>query len=312
MESQNQESVEIKNTGEVLLNNPDIISFIIRRHSNRTGGVINSKGLQNAKVVAGNWAQKVKDIPNAEVAFYESPSYMVTESGKRPVRASITASLYEQAYTGTLAPARKGENGEPLPGIRTRDSRLGDLFEAGQNSDPFPAFFQAIGREYGGMTPNFWHAYITDSLPPYIQAAAQACHGWDSLRLAENMTDFLDEREKELRQKSLIPSPHKEVVLPITHGETMDAFLYHTSGFLKQKQTTERQPQEDWNLSPEDLEARSIQFLSYNQGFDAHIDGQRKMTLEFADGEKVRFNLDDFKGYLSQQRIIKNSANSHV
>jgi hypothetical protein len=314
---------------EELWQNPDVVTVSLRRHSEYDKGTENPemrgslarKGIEMAKESASEWAQHLPE--GSQVAIYESPSYMpVTrvrtdaETGEtvksqiEPARARTTASLYETAVFGDRTDwdldQMRGDDGKSKPTRRVPDERLGDILGSATNGPKIGEFYAKLREtEYGGkLTPAFWADYIHDKLAPELAEAIVATDGGaDSLKLAQNLTDFLADSARPKNNDNQETTNQKRVELAVSHGETIGSFTHYLADYLGR---------EGANDNVEAF-ARLTAEVDFNQGVDAHIAGN-KMTVvaakpnEADDGVDEAFvavDLDDFRSYLGQLRAAK-------
>ena len=314
--------------------NKESKSFSFRRHSEWGYGTEEYKGFdlgfltkeghKMADERAISWGNKMKvlnDKVKGEVEFsiQQSPSFIPSfnpeyfEDGTenpeydarfpkeiKPKRAEMTGFNYEERIFGGLAPNRT----EPMlksEQLRTnsRSKRLGDFMEnvACEDESQLGRLIGEFHQLKGELYPDseeFWIAFIKNELPDKLLNALKACNGSTSLDLTKNMIDFIaDKKEKTAENK-------KEVILAVTHGETMDSFLHFLGKFLEEKNGIE-----DHGLD-------EILF-DYNEGFDAHIDLDDNLIISF-DVEKVedekeslnvktiKVKLNEFKDYINNQK----------
>ena len=314
--------------------NKEIKSFSFRRHSEWGYGTEEYKGLdlgfltkegyKMADERAVSWGNKMKVLNeklNGEVEFsiQQSPSFIPSfnpehlEDGTenpeydarfpkeiKPKRAEMTGFSYEERIFGGLAPSKT----EPIlesKQLRTnsRSKRLGDFMENVSCKDEsqlgrlIGEFHQLKGELYPDPE-EFWIAFIKNELPSELLDALKACNGSTSLDLTRNMIDFIsDKKEKTTEEK-------KEIILAVTHGETMDSFLHFLGKFLEEKKDMK-------NHGLDEI------LFDYNEGFDAHIDFDENLVVSF-DVEKVedekeslsvktiKVKLNEFEDYINNQK----------
>lgn len=278
--------------------NSEFTTIAFRRHGrwgNETDGVpagaLTAQGMENTKEYAAALERRIPE--EAHVAFYESPSYIPanlrtsdeTTKAISPQRARITTSIYEQAITGRLAPARE-ENGEivrdytgnPVSSVRHESAALGDLFEA-TNEDRaafIPDFFALKEKLYPENDTLFWNDFVQNRLPEELQACLEKAGGLNALDLAGNVSYFI---EQIVAQDTV---HKKNVALAISHGETMDSFLQQIRDFLDaQEKNGVEQVASD---------------LDFDTGFVIHA-GQETFWLEIG-GKCIPIDWPAFKAYL--------------
>jgi hypothetical protein len=207
-----------------------------------------------------------------------------------PSRARQTASIYEQEVFGNLASAEEYKNsmgGDPLRPIqskrRKRAYELGDFMEyvPVDKIQFIPEFFRIRNEVYGSNMEKFWQDYTREELDPRVQAALEKCGASSSKELAIHLADFLAELAE--TTESIDVHNNKKVDLCLTHGETMDSFLYFTSQYI----TNIRGPEAG-------LPLEEISF-GYNQGFNVHL-RDRQLFIELGD---VVYPVDDLKKFIS-------------
>ena len=278
---------------EALWEKEDIVTLSLRRHSKYDTergsprvGSLTKEGIEEARQKAKAWHERVPK--GAEVEIYESPSFMV--AGERalpephkvkPRRATITASTYEKEVFGRLAPA-KMEKGLLQSVRRKRSYLLGDFVESAKKTELIPNFFKARGKAYGSNDEKFWGDFVEGKLDPQVQEALTAFGGSSPLDLAKNMADFIAGVSGAKKEKSEV----KQIALAVTHGETMESFLFHLEKFLKEKQ----------GFPPE---AKRVA-IKHNEGFDAHIGLDGNLVVDTGEGKILQVNLDEFKDYLAK------------
>lgn len=303
LEQQHVGASEQLNNGELLervqqlWNDHSIHSFSLRRHSNyerdpSTGmrGALNREGIDDAREAASTWHSSVPE--NANTTIYQSPSYQVAKeltdetTGEtrevRPMRATITASLYEKELFGSQEVGR-----------RKTEQRLGDFFETATSGEGVAKFFKAVGEHYGKLTPQFWKDYTERKLPDEVREAMLDAGGQDSVDLAKNVTEWIEETA--VPKTAEQTDSHKEVGLAVTHGETIYSFLHHASHYLEQAGLTDA----------ETIAAFRDFDPSYNEGMDVHVAAD-EVTVVMANKHVVAFRLPEFKKYLES---IKDASN---
>jgi len=265
-------------------------SYTIRRHSDyeripESGmrGALNREGIDLARASAKEWVSK---LPNdATVSIYQSPSYQYAKTVSNPLsgetrdvlpaRATITASLYEKELYGNQKPGR-----------RMTERRLGDFFEEATSKEGVQNFFKSLGEHYGKLTPKFWKDYVQMKIHPEVNVALLDAGGHDSLQLANNVVDWLEESSSGDEEVE-----SKKIGLGLTHGETIHSFLHHLSHYLESSDIAD----------PETIEVFRNFDPHYNEGIDVHISDD-KITVVVADKHAVAFPLDDFKKHLSENK----------
>jgi hypothetical protein len=272
-----------------LWNDHNIHSFSLRRHSNyerdpSTGmrGALNREGIDDARTAASTWHASVPE--NANTTIFQSPSYQAAKeltdeaTGEtrevRPMRATITASLYEKELFGSQQVGR-----------RQTEPRLGDFFETATSGEGVSKFFKTIGEHYGKLTPQFWKDYTERNLPDEVRAAMLDAGGQDSVDLAKNVTEWIEETAAPTAAEQ--PDSHKEVGLAVTHGETIYSFLHHASHYLEQAGLTDA----------ETIAAFRDFDPNYNEGMDVHVAAD-EVTVVMANSHAAAFKLPEFKKYL--------------
>lgn len=283
---------------EALWRDKEVVSLSLRRHSrydtergSAKVGSLTIPGIEEAKRAAKNWSEKLSK--DAGVTIYESPSFLIAGEREKPVphklkprRATITASLYEKEIFGKLAPAKIDEKSGMLQSTRRKQADLlGDPMEritTREQGAKIPVFFKTRAEIYGKDMQRFWHDFSHGRLDPRVEEALKACGGSDSLDLAANLTEFISGAgKKESFDK-------KNVILGLTHGETMESFLYQLGEFLKTK-----------GRKAEGIDETSF---SYNEGFDIHLDGAGNLTVALPSGKNFEVNLSEFKKYIHDLR----------
>lgn len=286
---------------EKLWKNPKIRTVSFRRHSKYDSafdaplrGALSSEGIKLAREAAARWAEKAQGAGAEEIEIYESPSSMPMMQGKGesarqifPARARITASTYEQAIFGNLAPAHHNDRGEPQSNRRKREDLLGDLMETATDVKAIPAYFKARDKIYGKDVERFWHDYVNDHLEPSVQAALDACGASTSLDLTKHVTKFISgietaDGEDESRTKK------KKAVIAVTHGETMESFLHAVDQFRKTQ-------------GKEVVNELFTGMIAYNTGFDAHIDANGELYVARDGVDPVKINLAEFNAFLDAE-----------
>lgn len=274
---------------EHLWDDPNIHSFSFRRHSNyerdpSSGmrGALNREGIDDAKVAANTWNTNLPE--GASVSIFQSPSYQMAkelvdkETGEarevRPMRATITASLYEKELFGDQKLDR-----------RATDARLGDFFETATSREGVATFFKAVGEHYGKLTPKFWKDYVERTLHGDVRESLLDAGGKDSVGLAKNVTEWLEETTTQNGGERT--ADQKEVGLAVTHGETIYSFLHHASHYLEQSDLAD----------PETLAAFRDFDPDYNEGMDVHV-ADDEVTVVVANKHVAAFKLPEFKKYL--------------
>jgi broad specificity phosphatase PhoE len=274
---------------EQLWSDPNIHSFSLRRHSNyerdpSTGmrGALNREGIDDARVAANTWHTNLPE--GASVSIFQSPSYQMAkevtdqETGEarevRPMRATITASLYEKELFGDQKLDR-----------RTTDPRLGDFFETATSGEGVATFFKAVGEHYGKLTPKFWKDYVERKLHSDVRESLLNAGGKDSVGLAGNVTAWLEDTTAQ--QSNEESAGQKEVGLAVTHGETIYSFLHHASHYLEQSGLAD----------PETVAAFRDFDPGYNEGMDVHVAAD-EVTVVVANKHVAAFKLPEFKKYL--------------
>jgi len=273
---------------EALWMDKGMVTLSFRRHtsyerdpnSGNRGALISKENVAAADSAAYNFA---KHLPQgSEVSFYQSPSFMVArklENGHeiKPMRAATTASRYEQAIRGSYG---------NYASRRNFDSRLGDIFEHGNNQ--IPLFFKALKENYGGMSPDFWDDYINGTLKPEVAEAFKKANGSDPEALAHELTEFVGGAEKKLRtQSGQTPDFKKEVGLVITHGEKLESYLFYLTKYLQIEG-------QDVSVLQETIE----QGVDNNQGFDIHLNPEGKAFLQLG-GKLVEYDQNQFASFLT-------------
>ena len=291
---------------EFLWENPKVFSFTIRRHgevsmspvAGRNKGILLGEAYRDTKKIAEEFVQQTK-LANASMTLNESPSCFSKGKRKKPIshdvrmrRASVTASVWEKAVFGKLAPpVTTAETGEKMSSVRRRDNRLGDLFESCANAEQAQKigdFFKLRSalycEEQGISNTDFWSDFVKGELPKNLFTALDVAGGSDSRMLASNLTKFL-------KQESLSEEhTTKQIGIAITHSETIESFLFHLGQFLKEG---------------EDSVALSSYFedpkVQYNEGFDIHTSQKGDSKLFLPSGDHVAFNLDALDVYINRE-----------
>ncbi len=297
------EQQEAKESTEALWKDPERLTLSVRRHGKTDmqrgiplRGVLESDAIKQVEEVARIWASH--SPKGANISLYESPSFVVTGEREfpkphplKPQRASITASIYESAIFGELAPSRIGTSGMRESRRRIRDSRLGDLFEYTTHPENLPTFFQLRTEEYGNDLPRFWKDYIAGKLKPELEQALIDCGGSDSRGLAENFSSFIldmgpkiPSKEKEAKELT------KQVIVAITHSEVLESFVHYLGRFSEEEKVS--------NI-PNSLKDYKV---AYNEGFDIHLDANNEAVIVFPKGERVEIKIDKFLKYLKSVR----------
>lgn len=280
---------------EQLWNDTSVHSFSLRRHSNyerdpSTGmrGALNREGIGDARAAASEWHSTIPQ--DASKTIYQSPSYQAAkevtdkETGEsrevRPMRATITASLYEKELFG-----------DQQVGRRKTEQRLGDFFETATSSEGVAKFFKTVGEHYGKLTPQFWKDYTERKLPDEVREAMLDAGGQDSVDLATNVVDWLEETAVPKTPEQ--SSGQKEIGLAVTHGETIYSFLHHASHYLEQA-----------GLADDETVAAFGDFdPSYNEGMDVHVAAD-EVTVVMANKHVAAFRLPEFKEYLESTKHV--------
>lgn len=279
---------------EALWEDKKIVSLSFRRHGrydtergSEKVGSLTVPGIEEAGRAARNWSGNLpKDV---RVTIHESPSFLIagerqypTPHKVKPRRATITASLYEKEIFGKLAPAKIDEKSGMLQSTRRKQTDLlGDLMEhitTREQEARISAFFETRAEIYGKDMERFWHDFSHGRLDPRLQEALKACGGSDSLDLATNLTEFISGAGK------AESADKKNVILGLTHGETMESFLYQLGEFFKTK--------------GHEAEGLGETSFSYNEGFDVHIDGAGNLVVVLPGGKNFGVNLHEFREYL--------------
>jgi len=274
---------------EQLWSDPNVHSYSLRRHSNyerdpSTGmrGALNREGIDDARAAASTWHTNLPE--GSSVSIFQSPSYQtakeITDEDTsevhevRPMRATITASLYEKELFGDQKLNR-----------RTTDPRLGDFFETATSGEGVAAFFKAVREHYGKLTPKFWKDYVERTLHGDVRESLLNAGGKDSVGLAENVTEWLEETATQHSDEK--STDQKEIGLAVTHGETIYSFLHHASQFLEQSGLA----------GPETIAAFRDFDPGYNEGMDVHVAAD-EVTVVVANKHIAAFKLPEFKKYL--------------
>jgi broad specificity phosphatase PhoE len=305
-----QSNPEILQQVEALWNDPSIVSYSLRRHGNyerdrnsNMRGSLTPESIQEVKEHAQTWANRVPE--ESEVAIYQSPSFMPAkqvnkltgeEKVIKPMRATITASLYERAIFGNLK-ATKNEAGEGVSARRTTESRLGDFLETATSAEGVGRFYEVLGETYRGLSGEFWGDYIHDTLDPRVDEAIRNCGGKDSIGLAENVATFIEETHTD--HIATKEDESKRAILAVTHGESMRAFTYFVGKYLESTHTADA----------ETIQAFHEQDYGYNEGIDVHVTAD-KVTIVVANKHAAALKLNDFKEYLTQLQKEKEERNA--
>lgn len=290
---------------ETLWQNPTVTTIAFRRHGEWSAedervpvGALTPDGIRSTKEYARALARRIPD--NASVDFFESPSFMPSgREGReiKPQRGRITASIYEKAITGELgtSESKNGEivkdyAGNPVSSVRSEAALLGDLFESTDNERArFVSDFFALKDQLYPVDNQFWVDYEQNNLPTELTEALIKAGGSSAPELASNLTKFIEHSTT----KDSVDDKH--VVLAISHGETMGAFLYWINAHLRAD--TEEKSQ---LVTPE---------LDFNEGFDVHIDGDGTATIA-VNGSSVEVDWNAFKEFLEQQLVSINQPNN--
>jgi hypothetical protein len=310
---------------EALRRDPSYVTVNLRRHSgyfakpgDKRRGALHPEGIDDAKSAAAEW---VNELPaGTEVEIVQSPSVTPSvdlrdagtdqERTVHPMRAAITASLYEQAVYGNQQVAR-GENneiirdgrGQPMPARREYKDELGDFLNA--TEDPGP-FFDALGADekyQGRLAKDFWSDYVKDQLSPEVARAIEAVGGVDSLQLAQNLVGVVGDKIPALTEKAS-ESDRKQVMLAVTHGESMEAFSHYLAEYLKENGVAQES---------DDFVEAANSAIAYNGQVDLHVkDGAMTVVLEHRVGEETqevsaRVDVQEFASYLDARRAQKNA-----
>lgn len=293
-----KESPREKN--ERLWKNPEMVTVSFRRHSKYDSspdaalrGALSQEGIELARQAAKAWADHAKLVGVQRVSVYESPSSMALvkgtgESTKKvfPARARITASTYEKAIFGNLAAAHRNEKGEMQSDRRKREELLGDLMETATNFKAIPDFFKARAIAYGKDMERFWHDYATGHLDPAVQSALEACGASTGPELAKRFTQFLSEVKSQAPEEDT-GQQAKQVGIAITHGETMESFLYTVDQFRK--------------AHGDKGENLYRGMMAYNEGFDAHLGKDGKLTIVLDNTDPITVDLVELQKFLTRE-----------
>ncbi|MCK5490487.1 MAG: hypothetical protein KAI67_01455 [Candidatus Pacebacteria bacterium] len=298
-------------------------------------GFLTKDGHQMADESAVELGEKMVEINNKveedfEASIYESPSFIPSSNPKelenkddnpnyderfpeeiKPQRAMMTGLSYEERIFGGLAPGKGAMHHDGLANWDVPDpvlsrnklkttsvsKRLGDFMENVDCEDKSQlgrliGEFHKLKGELYSNSEEFWTAFIRNELPEELLKSLKACNGSTSLDLTRNMIDFISEKKEKTAEEK------KEIVLAITHGETMDSFLHYLGLFLETKGETDHGLDEI--------------LFGYNEGFDAHIDSEGNLVIainvvEKIEGEKkssirlIEVKLDEFEDYINKQ-----------
>jgi len=310
---------ELLDESERLWHDLNVVSVSVIRHSQwlrnpnwgARFGSLSPEGVEMARESAKEWASRLPET--AEVSLYESPSFVPAEqktaTGETkpitPMRASMTASLYEREVFGNMEPGKKDEFGMAQAARRTRDPRLSDFMgsKRGGDTEDFTGM-RIISEVYGGVNENFWRDFYTlVGADSRVEEAIKQSGGTDYLGLAENMTEFITDSVTDLQEKSItVDRMCKEVALAVCHGETIRAFTHFLSEYLRSQGDLEAA-----NLIHERGETEP----EYTSGFDAHFDPRAdKLIVIFKELGEVEVSLYDYKNYLKVLRRYKESQQS--
>lgn len=276
---------EILSQVQELWQDRSVHSFTVRRHSDYERdpgmrGALSKEGISLAREHAKTWAESLPE--DSDVALYQSPSFQFaktikdSQSGESrdvlPMRATITASIYEKEI-----------HGNQRPGRRITDQRLGDFFEQANSSENVQKFFKVLGQHYGKLTQEFWKDFAHRTIHPEVNKAMLEAGGHDSLQLAKNLSDWLADSSDVDNDAEA-----KKVGLAVTHGETIYAFLHHLSRFLEQEGLTDA----DTVSALRDFDP------TYNEGMDVHV-SHDKTTVVVANKHAAAFPLEDYRKFLA-------------
>ena len=297
---------------EALWNDPEIVSYSLRRHGNyerdRTStmrGSLTPESIQEVKAHAQDWVTRLPG--QTEVEIYQSPSFMPVkrtdqktgeEKTIRPMRATITASLYEKAVFGDLKAVRT-ESGEVVSARRVTEPRLGDFLESSTDAEGIGHFYDVLGETYKGLTSEFWDDYTHDTLDPKVAEAIKDCSGTDSMGLAKNVATFIEDTHA--KASTAQDSKNKHAVLAVTHGESMRSFTYFIGKYLEHTKTANEAT----------VDAFRNQDFSYNEGVDIHVTPD-EVTIVVANKHAAALKLEDFKQYLHGLREEKESHAAEI
>jgi len=296
---------DFENQHNELWRNIDVISVSFRRHSRydyaggkpslddpeaRPKGSLTKQGIELAREQAKKWKESLPADSN--ITIFESPSYMV--AGERqtpethlllPSRARQTASIYEKEIFGDLAPTETVDDSlNPIQSQRRKRAYLlGDFMEnvTEDGAKFIKDFFKIRSEVYGSDMHKFWEDYTKNILDSRVQDALEKCGASTSKDLASNLIEFLKKISEETEADD-----KKRIDLALTHGETMESFLYHVSRFLIENEQTE--------------DATILENVSfgYNEGLDVHIE-RSQLLIEWKNKIIAVGSIDDVIRYLS-------------
>jgi hypothetical protein len=281
---------DIETSIEKMWEDTELTTIAFRRHGQWghgadevPAGALTAQGIKSSKEQAAILQKRIPE--EAQVQFYESPSHipaiMKTSEGIpkdiSPQRARITASIYEQAISGRLAPAMvedgkilRDYTGNPVSSVRHESASLGDLFEATdeERAALIPDFFALKEKLYPENDTKFWDDFVQNRLPEELQISLEKAGGSNALDLASNVSYFINQIATQDTRLE------KNVALAITHGETMDSFLQQIRDFLQTQEENEAE--------------QVVSDLDFDEGFTVHA-GQEKFWLEI---ENKRIPID--------------------
>ncbi len=233
-------------------------------------------------------------------------------------RTSITGAIFEKAlaYQSGLVVKEQAPQKAELESERLRDTTggprenqvlpynrakrpfLGDYGEsldadfAELDPDTIPAelerrlaaldtFEGLVKEQYGGKTAEFWHAFVTDTLPePFITALEEA-HCSNGRELAQRFVSHLESAGTEVEEGA------KYIELDFTHEETMRSFLFQLGSYAALQDSNWDQNDTTTLTSP----------IDYIEGFDAHVTSDGELVVNRSE-QSVSVNLTEFKRYL--------------
>lgn len=278
-------------------------------------GFLSPEGYSKAQESAVQVANLIPD--GAEVSLSSSPSFMpardrfpivsdrVIDPGLaspkiEPQRALFSMRLYgKEFYNRGLIPQEPSvsmsrDGSMEMAGVK-KDRRLGDLLEDGNTN--MAGFYQVLNdpdRGYGGMKPSFWQDYINETLKPDVRVALERANYWDSVQLAQNLTEVIAE---DVDQETKAQKGTKKVDMNTTHGETQDALIHHLLGFLDVSGID----------VPEETRQAFEKGMGYNEGINVHVDkADHQMVVELEDGQSINADLSSFQEYLARLRQDRN------
>lgn len=138
------------------------------------------------------------------------------------------------------------------------------------------------------ISEQFFDDLIQDKLPDNLAAQLRKGGGKTGSNMARDVALFVqsaaDKKEGD----------NKNVALGITHGETIDSFLYYLDSYLAQNKEGEESAETNTFYD-------ATRSTDYDAGFDVHINNQNQMVVT-ANGTAAEVSLANFIVFLEERQ----------